>query len=251
MTNPALLQISIVLVETTHPGNIGACARAMKTMGLTDLRLVRPKIFPSAEATARAAGADNLLASARIYDSLGEAIADCALVVGTTARARSIPWPLLEPRECAAQLVPLTQTQRIALVFGREHSGLNNDEVELCNLLVQIPTNTQFSSLNIAAAVQLLGYEFLLASKQFDGTSRPKASMHTPVSAAEMQQFFDHLEQALIAIEFLDPEKPRRLMRRLHRLFNRALPDRMEVNILRGILAAVEKAAAKQQREQS
>ncbi len=247
MTNAALAQIGIVLVETTHPGNIGACARAMKTMGLTDLRLVRPKIFPSAESTARAAGADNLLASARIYDSLSEAIADCAVVVGTTARARSIPWPVLEPRECAARLMPLAQTQRIALVFGREHSGLNNDEVELCNLLVRIPANAQFSSLNIAAAVQILCYEFLLASRQIDGASTSRGSQHQPVAAEEMQRFFEHLERALIAVEFFDPEKPRRLMRRLHRLFNRAQLDRVEMSILRGILAAVEKATAKEQ----
>ena len=152
--------IKVVLVGTTHPGNIGATARAMKTMGLNQLALVNPKIYPDAEATARASGADDLLADAVVFDSFAEAISDSHFVFGTSTRERSIPWPLFDPAESADKVAEvLNAGSSVALVFGRESSGLANEELELCNAMIQIPTNPDFSSLNIASAVQIISYE--------------------------------------------------------------------------------------------
>jgi len=231
----ALSNIYIVLVEITHPGNIGAAARAMKTMGLSQLVLVHPKIFPCADATVRAAGADDILAQARVCDTLEEGIADCRLVFGTSARPRTIAWPRLLPNACAKMAVSLGE--KTALLFGREHAGLTNEELELCHYVVQIPTNPTFSSLNVASAVQILAYELF---NQVMQTEERSVSEHCPASAESMTLFYQHLEQTLIEIEFLDPTKPRHLMRRLHRLFNRAQPDDLELNILRGILTAIQ-----------
>ena len=159
----SLANIRIVLVNTSHPGNIGACARAMKTMGLSALTLVQPKIFPSAEAIARAAGAEDILDNASVCDSLGQALSGCVLVIGSSARARTIEWPLLIPRECASRLVQEAAHAPVALVFGREHSGLSNEELDRCHFLTRIPANPAFASLNIASAVQVFAYEILLA----------------------------------------------------------------------------------------
>jgi len=232
--------IRIVLLETSHPGNIGAAARAMKTMGLDRLTLVRPGDFPSAAATARAAGADDLLVNAVVVGSLAEAIGDCSLVVGTSARARSLEWPLLSPRECAAQVVAQAARAQAAVVFGRENSGMNNAELDLCHALVRIPSNPAFSSLNLGAAVQLIAYEVALAAA---GGEPVPATEHVPAPAQEMQRLYEHLEAALVELDFLDPDKPKLLMRRLRRLFNRARPDPSEVQILRGILTAAQAAA--------
>lgn len=229
--------ISIVLVRTTHPGNIGATARAMKTMGLLNLRLVAPKVFPAAEVTARAAGADDILHTASVFDSLREAVSDCALVYGTSARMRSIPWPCVTPAEAAGQIIQsVDNDRRAALVFGRESSGLSNRELELCNRMIAIPTSPDFSSLNLAAAVQILCYEIRkhAAGEMLSPTDRLPA-----VTMDDMDRFYAQLEQCLIEIGFLDPDKPRRLMRRLKSLFSRVEPDQNEYNILRGILAAV------------
>lgn len=235
----SLNHVRVVLVETSHPGNIGACARAMKNMCLSELYLVNPKIFPSSEATARASGADDVLARARVCASLEEAVQGCTDVFGASARLRTIPWPQLTPRECAARIN--AQPGPAALVIGREHSGLTNAELERCNYLVHIPSNPEFSSLNIAAAVQVLAYEIFLAA------ARPVAQQEQqpPAAAEELERLYAHMQQALIDIEFLDPLNPRQLMRRLRRLFNRAHLDKIELNILRGILTAAQQAGQK------
>lgn len=231
----SLSSIRIVLVNTSHPGNIGACARAMKTMGLSALTLVQPKIFPSAEAIARAAGAEDILENATLCDSLEQALTGCTLVVGASARARTIEWPQLAPREVAARLVAEAVHAPVALVFGREHSGLSNEELDRCHFLTRIPANPDFASLNIASAVQVFAYEILLAH-----SAPPRAvDEHDPVGAEQMELFYTHLEQMLVQTEFLNPRYPKKLMRRLRRLFNRARPDHNEMNILRGMLTEV------------
>jgi TrmH family RNA methyltransferase len=232
----ALSHIRIVLVGITHSGNIGAAARAMKTMGLSQLALVQPKLFPCADATARAAGADDILAQAQVCETLEEALTDCHLVFGTSARPRTIAWPPLSPNACAKMVV--TSSKPVAVLFGREHAGLTNDELECCHYVIQIPTNPNFSSLNVASAVQILAYEIFI--NQSVPPVKNALANHCPASAEAMALFYQHLEQTLIDIEFLDPQKPRRLMRRLHRLFNRAQPDNLELNILRGILTAAQ-----------
>ncbi len=235
----SLDHVRIVLVNTSHPGNIGACARAMKTMNLSSLYLVQPKVFPSAEATARASGADGILAGARVFETLEAALAGCGLVIGASARQRTIAWPELTPRECARQTIALCARAPVALLFGREHSGLTNSELERCNALVRIPSNPDFSSLNIAAAVQILAYEIML--ENLESAPRPLSETGAePASAAELERLYEHMQQALMGIGFLDPANPRQLLRRLRRLFNRARLDKIEVNILRGILTAVQ-----------
>lgn len=231
------MTIRIVLVGTTHPGNIGAVARAMKNMGLADLALVRPKYFPHEDATARASGAEDLLESARVTDDLGTALADCRFVAGASARARTIDWPTLAPRECARRLVEESASGAVAVVFGPEKSGLTNEDLDRCHALLSIPADPAFSSLNLAMAVQIICYELRLATQQADRTAPRDVPL---ASAEELERFYAHLEQVLTESGFLDPENPRFLMRRLRRLFARALPDQNEVNILRGILASLE-----------
>jgi tRNA/rRNA methyltransferase/tRNA (cytidine32/uridine32-2'-O)-methyltransferase len=232
-----LSHIKIVLVETTHPGNIGAVARAMKNMAVTNLCLVSPKTFPCAEATARAAGSDDILARTQICDSLQEAIADCQLVIGTSARCRTISWPELSPRECAEKVVIHEPKQKVAILFGRENSGLNNQEMDLCHFLLRIPCNQNYSSLNIAAAVQVICYELFVAS----GIEQPPQvgdKGECPLaSAAQMESFYEHLHQALCDIGFItNPDKTKSIMRRLRRIYNRIQLDTKELDILRGIL---------------
>jgi TrmH family RNA methyltransferase len=230
----------ILLLNTSHPGNIGAAARAMKTMGLEELCLVQPKAFPAAEATARASGADDLLARARVFDSLDEALQGCNLVIGASARARSIPCPLLDPRECAGMIAGQGGDGRAAILFGNEQSGLSNAEMDRCQYLVRIPANPEYSSLNLAAAVQIISYELRMASDAETGDVAGGQPQPVAVDSAEMERFYRHLEQVLVELDFLDPENPRQLMRRLRRLYNRAGPDGNEMNILRGILTATQ-----------
>jgi len=231
-----LKNIRIVLVETTHPGNIGATARAMKNMGLTRLSLVKPHRYPSHESSARAAGADDVLAAAQVCESLDQALEGCGLVFGASARSRSIPWPQLDPRQAASRAVQASAADEVALVFGREHAGLSNLELDRCNYLVTIPTNPEFASLNVAAAVQVLSYELRVAAQE----AVPASPLNEPLaSAEERERFYQHLEQVLLDLEFLNPDNPKHLMRRLRRLFNRVELDCNEVNILRGILTAV------------
>jgi TrmH family RNA methyltransferase len=231
-----LSHIRIVLVSTSHPGNIGATARAMKTMGLDVLWLVNPKLFPHADATARASGADDVLANATVCTDLDAALEGCNLVVGASARTRTIPCPVLTPRECARLVAVEGDQSRVAVLFGCEQSGLSNTEMDRCHYLVQIPANPAYGSLNLAAAVQIIGYEFFARLVETRETAAGPG--HTPVGSDEMERFYAHLEETLVALDFLDPENPRQLMRRLRRLFNRVRPDENEINILRGILTA-------------
>jgi tRNA (cytidine32/uridine32-2'-O)-methyltransferase len=241
--------IRVVMVETTHPGNIGAAARAMKTMGYNNLYLVKPKVYPNAEATARAAGADDILSTAIVCDSLEDALQGCVTVVASTARPRTISHPVFTPREYAPKLFEMLKLGPVALVFGRESSGLSNEELEYCNAILQIPTNPEFSSLNVASAVQILCYEFnqLLqpdAVDKIDAESDDKGKTRL-ATADEMTYFYEHLEQSMIDVDFLNPQQPRKLMRRLKSLFNRAHLDENEVSILRGFLAAVRETVTK------
>lgn len=229
--------IRIVMVHTSHPGNIGAAARAMKNMGIGDLALVRPAGFPSAEASARASGADDLLSSAGVFPTLADAVADCRQVVGASARLRSISVPVVTPREAAGQAVAIARARPVALVFGRESSGLTNEELDLCTSLVHIPCNPAFSSLNVAMAIQILCYELRIAA---EGAPIAAPKPQSVASVAEMEGLFGHLDQALRDIGFTEAGRSRKLMRRLRRLFQRAEPDPEEVNILRGILSAAQ-----------
>ncbi|MDH3352672.1 MAG: RNA methyltransferase, partial [Gammaproteobacteria bacterium] len=232
------MSIRIVLVGTTHPGNIGACARAMKNMGLSDLALVDPLSFPHDEATARASGAVDVLQNATVVDSLEKAIADCVFVAGASARARSITWPSMDVRDCAARLMLESQQGSVAAVFGPERSGLSNAHLDHCDTLLTIPTDPRFSSLNLAMAVQVLTYElYTIRANIRPSGYEPDAPLAT---SGELEHFYAHLGQVLIDAHFLDPENPRHLMRRLRRLFIRARPDQNELNILRGILTAVD-----------
>lgn len=234
--------IRVVLVNTSHPGNIGGVARAMKNMCLSELVLVAPEAeFPSGNAWARASGATDVLERARVVPDLKSAISDCSLVFGASARLRSIPWPLVDARSCAKTVVENMQGEKVALVFGRENSGLTNEELELCNRLVHIPANPEYSSLNIAAAVQVLAYEVHTAFLAQQGRDKIKIENDYPLAtSAEMEGLYQHFEQALQTLGFYNPENPRQLMRRIRRLFNRVQVDKMELNILRGILAAAE-----------
>jgi TrmH family RNA methyltransferase len=230
----------IVLVETSHPGNIGASARAMKTMGLADLTLVAPGEFPSAEATARASGADDVLARARVVATLSEAIADCGFIVGASARLRSLPWPTVDPRACARSIRAQAASTPVALVFGPEHSGLTNEDLGRCHQLVNIPANPEYASLNLAMAVQVLCYELRMA--YVDGSPVTEEREAPPASAEELEGLHRHLDTVLSAAGFLNPDHPRQLKLRLRRIFNRSQLDRNEVNILRGMLAALDPA---------
>ncbi len=240
-----MAQVRIVLVETSHPGNIGAAARAMKTMGFYELALVAPRCFPHVEATARAAGADDVLANARVYSSLGEAVADCHLVIGTSARSRKIPWPCLTPRECAHLLKQGGPATRVAIVFGRERVGLHNGELDLCHYQLYIPCNPKFSSLNVAAAVQVVTYELSL----LDLPSIPSSAEEDRLATqAELEAFYAHLYQTLVDIQFLHSAKQGpSIMRRLRRLFGRARLEKREVNILRGILTCAQNSNRQQE----
>lgn len=235
--------IHVVLVEPTHPGNIGAAARAMKTMGLSSLHVVRPKVFPSADATARAAGADDVLSRASIHDDFVAAISRFGWVVATTNRERRLPVEALTPPTFAARLLEKAGNTEVALVFGRESSGLSNRELDRCHALVTIPTAAGFASLNVAAAVQVMGYEILRTLLSTEPGTPTAAAVSPPAPVADMELFFESLEKTLVEIGYLDPAAPRRLMRRLRRFFNRAHPDPVELNILMGVLAAARPSA--------
>lgn len=231
-----LSHFKVVLVETSHPGNIGAVARAMKNMGMHQLRLVSPKFFPHADATARASGADDVLRTATVFESLPDAIADCQIVLGASARDRTISWPSLTARQVAEKWVGAIPEQNIALVFGRENSGLKNHELDLCHYLLRIPCNSEYSSLNLAAAVQVVCYELFVASGQ-EMVSKVGDSGEEPLATAEqMEAFYQHLQQTMADIGFLHPERSKSIMRRLRRIFNRTQLDTKELDILRGIL---------------
>ncbi len=250
MSALALLQnIRIVLVNTSHPGNIGAAARAMKNMGLSRLVLVDPVAFPSQEATSRASGADDLLERAQVVATLEEALVGCTVALGTSARDRQIPWPLLDPRESASVCIERAgMGGEVALVFGREYAGLTNDELQRCHYHVHIPSDPAFASLNLAAAVQVLTYEvrmaWLIAAGKPTKMEKQEATAEQdalPVTLDELESFYSHLERTLVEIGFLDPERPRHLMARLRRLYGRSGISKLEMNILRGILTETQK----------
>ena len=234
--------IRVVLVNTSHPGNIGGVARAMKNMGLTRLYLVAPRQYPDEQADWRAASAGDVLENAVVTATLEEAIGDCQFVVGTSARERRIPWPLLDPRQCAENMAQASSQEQVAVLFGREDRGLTNEELKVCNLHLSIPTSQSYSSLNLAMAVQIVCYELRMLLTEPQRAVRADEQWDTPFSTRDnMERFYTHLEQTLIDVEFLDPAAPRQLMSRLRRLYSRVRLDEMELNILRGILTETQK----------
>lgn len=233
-------QIRIILVGTTHTGNIGSVARAMKTMGLSQLWLVAPKEAPDGQAYALAAGASDILAKATIVDRLEEAIADCGLVVGTSARSRTLPWPMLDPRSCAQKAVVEAKDKPVAIIFGRENSGLSNEELQLCNHHLCIAANPEYSSLNLAMAVQVLTYEVRMAALAELEQPTPVSEVVYP-SADQMDKFYVHLEQTLNETGFIIQQHPGIVMTKLRRLFTRARPEDAELNILRGVLTSIQR----------
>lgn len=242
----SLENIRIVLVAPTHAGNIGGVARAMKNMTLRRLYLVAPADYSIAEASARAAGADDVLNELCIQPCLADALAGCRYVIGTSARPRRLAWPQYDPASAARQLVSEARQAEVALVFGAERTGLTNSELECCHGLVTIPTDPGFSSLNLACAVQIMAYELFLAQ----GRAAPPepadpAAPEPPADSADVERFYRHLEQVLVEIDFLDPQHPRKLMRRLIRLFSRVRLEVNEVNILRGILTAIQERGSR------
>lgn len=259
---PDFGNIAVVLVQTSHPGNIGAAARALKNMGLSDLRLVSPRTqFPSDDATWRAASATDILQRTKVFASLEDAVADCGLIIGTSARSRRMPWPVLTPRQCANHVVQDAGKNKVALVFGREDTGLTNEELQLCHYHVQIPANAEYSSLNLAAAVMVICYEIRIAMLErlaIDGSEAAQRdqrfaqdSVYNPdneqefwdvpkADAHQLELFYQHLEKTLTDLTFHDQDNPRLLMQRMRRLFMRIRPDTMEINILRGVLSYVD-----------
>jgi tRNA (cytidine32/uridine32-2'-O)-methyltransferase len=241
-----LENIRVVLVNTSDCRNIGSAARAMKTMGLTKLILVDPVEMPNGQAQALSAGASDVLANATVVKTMHEAVEECGLVVGTSARSRTLPWPMLNPRECGAKLVREAANFPVALVFGRESSGLTNEELQLCHFHVQIPANPEYSSLNLAMAVQTLSYEIRMnyleqQEKEYVKENENENENEYPV-VAETERLYEHFEQALKTTHFITPSHPGLVMTKLRRLLNRARPDVKEVKMLRGILSSIEKA---------
>ena len=235
----ALDRIRVVLSRTSHPGNIGAAARAMKTMGLRDLWLVAPEAFPDEVATARASGAADLLESARVVGTLQEALADTVFSAALTARRRELSLPRMQARDAARELVARSEDGIVALVFGNETSGMTNEEVGLCSLPVTIPTDPEFSSLNLGAAVQVLSYELRMAALG-EAAAAPADVQAEPATHADFEGFMGHLERVVTASGFHDPANPKRLLPRMRRLFNRVRLEREEVALLRGMLTTFE-----------
>jgi len=245
-------QIKIVLVEPSHPGNIGAAARAAKTMCIENLVLVNPEDFPSGEARARSTGALDVLERAVVCDSLKEAIADCTFVVGASARERGLQCPEITPDKVGAKVWQELEQGNVAIVFGRESSGLTNEELDQCHYLTTIPANWEFSSLNLASAVQVICYEIYSALLKKSSANKstgndtnndlePDGGIDPLATVEQLENLFEHMQQVLQEIEFFDPKQPRLLMRRLRHLYSRARPTLVETNILRGILSAVQK----------
>jgi len=240
-----LNEVRVVLVNTSHNGNVGSAARAMKTMGLSKLYLVDPVNEIDSHASALAAGATDVLGNAIVVDTLEEAIADCSLVIGTSARSRTLSWPMVEPRECGEKMIEGAKSGPVALVFGRENSGLSNEELQLCNYHVCIPANPEYSSLNLAMAVQTLCYEvrmsYLASQKSESLTDLAVEGESIYPSSKQMELFYEHLETTLNDTSFIVKQHPGIVMTKLRRLFNRARPEEVELNILRGILSSIGK----------
>ena len=248
-------RVRIVLVETTHTGNIGAAARAMKTMGLADLALVRPRDYQTHECYARASGADDIIDNATVHADLRSALEEASWVIGTSARLRSLRWPQYDAREAALQVGQHTDEGQVAVVFGRESSGLSDDELARCSALLSISAESEFGSLNLGAAVQVVSYEILMASKveqhcgnalqsdkQIDAS--PHAALEAPAVQRDLEHFYNHLADVMSRVDFLDKDNPRLLDGRLRRLFNRSGLLKTEVQLLRGFFSAIEKKMA-------
>ncbi|MCA1896816.1 tRNA (cytosine(32)/uridine(32)-2'-O)-methyltransferase TrmJ [Shewanella putrefaciens] len=240
-----LSNIRVVLVGTSHPGNIGSTARAMKTMGLSTLYLAEPRVEPDGQSIALAAGASDILKHLVKVDSLAEAIADCSLVIATSARSRTLDWPMLEPREAGQKLVTESVTGPVAIVFGRENHGLSNEELQQCTYHVAIPANPEYSSLNLAQAVQIICYETRVA--HLAGIESAQEPTEYPL-AADQERFFVHLENTLFSTGFIIKNHPGQVMTKLRRLFSRARIESQEMNILRGILTSIDKVVINKQK---
>ena len=239
-----LVNLKIVLVETSHTGNMGSAARAMKTMGLTNLCLVNPIIKPDSQSISLAAGASDIIKQAQIFSSLEAAVADCSLVIGTSARARSLQWPNLTPKECGDKIIAeACRHAQVALVFGRERVGLTNDELQKCHFHVSIPANPDYSSLNLAMSVQVLSYEIRMSllSAQEASIKLDEQDINEYPKDEDIERFYQHLEQTLLQTGFINPHHPGQIMGRLRRLFTRARIEQQELNILRGILTSIDK----------
>ena len=237
-----LSNIRIVLVETSHTGNMGSVARAMKTMGLTNLYLVNPLVKPDSQAIALAAGASDVIGEAHIVDTLDEALTGCSLVVGTSARSRSLPWPMLDPRECGIKSVQEGEQAPVALVFGRERVGLTNEELQKCHYHVAIAANPEYSSLNLAMAVQIIAYEVRMAFLQSQEQQVERSHDESPYPLVDdLERFYQHMEQMMVKSGFIREGNPGQVMSKMRRLYTRARPERDELNILRGMLSSLEK----------
>ncbi|KKP11004.1 tRNA methyltransferase [Vibrio cholerae] len=239
--------MKVVLVGTTHSGNIGSAARAMKVMGLSQMVLVDPQCQVDAQAIALAAGASEIALNAQIYPTLEAAVADCGLVVGTSARSRTLEWPMLEPRECGEKLISEANQHSVAMVFGRERTGLTNDELQLCHYHVCVPANPEYSSLNLAMAVQLLSYEVRMAYLALQQSSQSSTLQEEYPRHQELERFYAHLEQVIMQTEFISAQQPGQVMNKLRRMFTRARPEAQEINILRGILTSVQKSISRKE----
>ncbi|MGB1239194.1 MAG: RNA methyltransferase [Pseudomonadales bacterium] len=235
----SISNIRIVLINTFHPGNIGAAARAMKNMGLSELYLVDPQSYPDDEASSRAAGALDVLERATVVQDLASAIADCELVIGTSARNRTFDLPLLDAKSGAEKITAEAVTGKVAILFGRETMGLLNEELRQCNFHLFIPTNPEYPVLNIAQAIQLVCYEIWLHAHERSAESSPEVALYP--KQGEVQHFYQHLESVLRQTHFLIPQHEGQAMKKLERMFNRARPEKRELGMLRGILQSIEK----------
>ncbi|MBL4606241.1 MAG: RNA methyltransferase [Pseudomonadales bacterium] len=253
--------IRVVMIHTSHPGNIGAAARAIKTMGFSRLVLVSPQDYPNAKATWRAAGATDVLDQTQVVETLADAVAGCSLVVGASARQRRIPWPVLDSRQGGEAIAKQARTDEVAVIFGREDRGLTNEELQQCHYHIEIPANDSYGVLNVASAIQIICYDIRMAltligketltedNEAEEGNTKPDFSMPIePVrwderlaTSGEMEHFFKHMETTLTQLDFHEPANPRQLITRLRRLFMRSRLDRLEINILRGAMTAVQK----------
>ncbi|GIB65118.1 RNA methyltransferase [Vibrio cholerae V51] len=242
-----LERVKVVLVGTTHSGNIGSAARAMKVMGLSQMVLVDPQCQVDAQAIALAAGASEIALNAQIYPTLEAAVADCGLVVGTSARSRTLEWPMLEPRECGEKLISEANQHSVAMVFGRERTGLTNEELQLCHYHVCVPANPEYSSLNLAMAVQLLSYEVRMAYLALQQSSQSSTLQEEYPRHQELERFYAHLEQVIMQTEFISAQQPGQVMNKLRRMFTHARPEAQEINILRGILTSVQKSISRKE----
>ncbi len=231
--------INIVLVDTIHPGNIGSVARAMKTMGLQRLSLVNPRVFPSGESTALAGNATDVLENANIFNSINDAIKDSTFVYATSARDRSIQWPIMNAEQAANDICNVVNSKKeVSIVFGKEDRGLTNEELELANKLIEIPANSEYPVLNLAMSAQVICYEILKASS--DDTNREWRD-YPEVNSDQLQRLIDHFIETAVDIDVIDPDNPKKIISRIKRMFTRLQPDEMEASFMRGFLSGIKK----------